>query len=273
MASRTLVGSLTVAAALLALAPAALAGSIELEWDPSDTATSYTVHYGTNPTTYTNSQGVGNTTRATVNGLPDCETLYFAVTASNIAGTSGYSNEVGSWGQPEITSSSPPSAVQGDNAFNLSLNGSNFQAGTTLTHDNPNVFLSGVAVVSCNEIQAVATVEPTSAGVRPAQIGPVSFTVENPDGLDETTQPFQVLINEARFDVNQSDNSTRDRVDGKDMVWLSRRFGSQEGAGGLYDPDYDFDGDGWVDGNDLMYISINIGLCWNGSGWSASACN
>ena len=272
MASRTLVGSLTVATALLALVPAAVAGSIELEWDAADTATSYTVHYGTNPTTYTNSQGVGNTTRATVTGLPDCATLYFAVTASNLAGTSGFSNEVGSWGQPEITAASPPNAVQGDSAFNISLTGSNFQAGTTLTHDNPNVFLSGVTVVSCNEIQAVATVEPTSAGVRPAQIGPVAFTVENPDGLDETTTPFQVLINEARFDINKSDSATTNRIDGKDTVWISRHFGGQEGDP-LYDPNFDFNGDGWVDGDDLAYIASNLGSCWNGSGWSTSACN
>ena len=272
MASRTLVGSLTVVAVVLALVPAAAAGSIQLAWDPSDTATSYTVHYGTSPASYTNSRGVGNTTQTTVTGLPDCATLYFAVTASNVAGTSGYSNEIGSWGQPEITAANPPTAVQGDNAFNFSLTGSNFTAGTTVTQDNPNVFLTGVTVVSCNEIQAIATVDPTAAGVRPAQIGPVSFTVENPDGLDETTQPFQVLINEARFDINKSDNSTRDRIDGKDTVWIARRFGGQEGDA-LYHPDFDFNGDGWVDGDDLAYIASNLGACWNGSGWSDSACN
>jgi hypothetical protein len=270
MASRTLVAALTVAAAL-AVAPVVTAGSIELAWDPSDTASGYRVHIGTSPGQYTDERNVGNTTRTTVTGLPECVTLHIAVTAYNAAGNSGYSNEVDNWGQPEIMSANPSSALQGDQ-FTLTLTGANFQSGTVLSHDNPNVILTGVAVISCNEIQAVATVEPTSAGVRPAEIGGVAFTVDNPDGLSDVSQPFQVLVNEARFDVNKSDARTAGRIDGQDTVWLSRRFGGQEGSGSLYHPDFDFNGDGWVDGDDLSYIASNLGSCWNGTTWMPSAC-
>ena len=82
---------------------------------------------------------------------------------------------------------------------------------------------------------------------------------------------FDVLIEPSRFDVNQSDEGTAGRIDGKDTVWLARHFGSQEG-GPTYDPDYDFNGDGWIDGSELAHLGSEFGECWNGSGWSGSAC-
>ena len=40
----------------------------------------------------------------------------------------------------------------------------------------------------------------------------------------------------------------------------------------LYDPDFDFDGDGWVDGQDLAYLASNMGRCWDGAAWTLAAC-
>jgi hypothetical protein len=82
-----------------------------------------------------------------------------------------------------------------------------------------------------------------------------------------------VTINPARFDVNRTDDVTRGRIDGKDTVFLSRGFGLSE-SDPNYDGDDDFDGDGWVDGQDLAYIASNLGRCWSPSSrtWSLSAC-
>ena len=56
----------------------------------------------------------------------------------------------------------------------------------------------------------------------------------------------------------------------RDTIWLSRLFAAREGQADYY-PDADFNGDGWVDGNDLAYLVSNLGRCWNGSNWSVSA--
>ena len=71
--------------------------------------------------------------------------------------------------------------------------------------------------------------------------------------------------------MNRSDDVTRNRLDGKDTVWMARAFGVQEGDA-LYQPDFDLDGDGWVDGEDLAYLASNLGGCWNGTDWSVAAC-
>ena len=97
-------------------------------------------------------------------------------------------------------------------------------------------------------------------------------SVTNPDRtFGEKPDAFEVLINPSRFDVNRSDASTRTRLDGKDTVWMARLFGSQE-PDALYDPDFDLDGDGWVDGQDLSYLASNLGRCWSGSAWNVGAC-
>lgn len=56
--------------------------------------TGYKVCYGTASGNYTTSVDVGNVTTYTVTGLSGGTTYYFAVTASNSSGESGYSNEV-----------------------------------------------------------------------------------------------------------------------------------------------------------------------------------
>jgi hypothetical protein len=253
------------------LAPAASAGRIGLSWEASPGASGYRVYYGPASGNYTTIQNVGNTTTATLTGLPDCETVYFAVKAYNAAGDSGYSNEVASWSRPAIAQVAPQAAQQGTQ-FTLVLSGGSFRAGATIEIDNPHVFL-GPPSISCTEIRLAATVEPTAENMRAAQVGSFRITVTNPEGLAGTrTQAFEVLINPSRFDVNRSDEGTAGRIDGKDTVWLARHFGSQEG-GSLYDPDYDFNGDGWIDGAELAYLGGSFGGCWNGAAWSGSACS
>lgn len=71
--------------------------SVTLAWDPNPEpdVSSYVVYYGTNSRAYPNSTNVGNVTTATVYGLKEGRTHYFAITARNTSGLeSDFSNEV-----------------------------------------------------------------------------------------------------------------------------------------------------------------------------------
>lgn len=88
----------------LVITQAALAGSIDLRWDPAigdDRVVGYEVHYGLSPGTYgwlvdANTDGANTSTR-TVSNLVDGQTYYFAVRARNNDGSlvSVFSNEIG----------------------------------------------------------------------------------------------------------------------------------------------------------------------------------
>jgi hypothetical protein len=263
-----------MAVTMLAAAAPAAAGSISVSWDPTPGASGYYVYYGTASGVY-GPPVTALTTSATISGLQDCTQYYVAVKAFNGSGAStSYSNELSGWSRPEVTSATPASAMQGDQVV-MDVMGSNFDPLATVDLGNPNVVLSSVRRLSCGHIQLIATIEPTAAAVRPAQIGRLDLTVVNPpDSVFGTkSQAFEVLVNPARFDINRSDATTTNRIDGKDTVYLSRQFGTNE-SNPNYDPDDDFDGDGWVDGQDLAYIASNLGRCWSASTrtWTLAAC-
>jgi hypothetical protein len=249
------------------------AGSISLAWDAVPNASGYKVYYGTVSGQYTNTITTP-TPSAIISGLQDCTTYFAAVKAYNGAGESpNFSNELSGWSRPGVTSATPSSAMQGDQVV-MDIVGANFQSGAIVDLANPHISLSSVTVLSCTHIQLLATVEPTAANARAAEVGKLDVTVANPDDVfGMRSQGFEVLINPARFDINKSDAVTANRLDGKDMVWLSRHFAKAE-TDPNYDPDHDFDGDGWVDGADLAMIASNLGRCWSSPGktWLASAC-
>ena len=248
------------------------AGTISLAWTPAAGASGYHVYYGTRSGTYTQSRDVGASTETTVDGLTDCANWYVAVKAYNSSGESpSFSNEITGWPRPRVNAPTPSAQLQGSE-FTLQIGGSNFQAGATVEIDNSNVHFASVDVVDCDTIHLAATVEPTASGVRAAEVGRFTVSVTNPDQTFGThADAFEVQIDPARFDINQSDSSTRNRVDGKDTVWLSRLFGSSE-TDSIYDPDFDLDGDGWVDGQDLSYVASNLGKCWSGTASSWTSC-
>jgi hypothetical protein len=255
------------------LAGPSWAGTLGLSWNAAPGASGYKVYYGTQSGVYTSSIDVKNVTSTSINTLSDCTPWFLAVKAYNFAGESDqFSQEVTSWPRPVITTLSPNAAIQGAQVV-VNLTGSNFQPGSSVTVDNPDVHIDSVSMTSCTSAQLLATVEPTAQNVRPALVGRFTLSVTNPQSVQGSkVQGFEVVVNQARFDVNQSDEATAGRLDGMDTVWLSRLFGASEG-GPTYDPDYDFDGDGWVDGSDLSYLAGNIGKCWTGSSWNALACD
>ena len=68
------------------------AGMRTLSWNPSQGATNYNLYYGTSSANYPSVVNVGPATQTTVE-LDDCTRWYFAVTATNAVGESGYSTE------------------------------------------------------------------------------------------------------------------------------------------------------------------------------------
>ena len=261
------------AAAAMAATPG-MAGSIAVTWDPTAGAIGYHVYYGTASGEYNPVPVITAATSTTISGLQDCTTYYFAVKAFNQAGASAeFSNELSGWSRPAITAATPSRAMQGDQIV-MDVMGANFQPGAVVELGNPHVNLTGVKVLSCNQIQLIATVEPTAPTFRAAQIGPFDLTVSNPDSVfGLKSRAFEVLIDPYRFDINRSDDMTTDRIDGKDTVYLSRRFGTSA-SDPNFDADDDFDGDGWIDGQDLAYIASNLGRCWSSASrsWSLAAC-
>lgn len=173
---RLLVGTLLALGG--AFAPA-VGGSLNLSWQASAGATGYRIHYGPSSGTYTNSIDVGNVTQTTINGLTDCANLFFAATAYNAAGESGYSNVVSSWPRPVITNVTPTGAQQGAQ-LNLTLTGSNFQGGSTFSTSNAGVGVNSVAINSCTQLTASITISPT------ASTGAANLTVTNPAGATGT---------------------------------------------------------------------------------------
>ena len=262
-----------VLAAAASLATPSFAGTVSVTWDATPGATGYYVYYGTSSRVYPQSVTT-STNSATIGGLQDCTNYFIAVKAFNQAGSSPqYSNEISGWSRPGITTTTPSTAMQGEQIV-MDVMGSNFQPGATVALSNPNITLASVTVLSCNQIQLIATVEPTAQSVTPARIGHLDLTVSNPDSVfGMKAQALEVLINPYRFDINQSDETTTNRIDGKDTVYLSRLFGLSK-SDPNFDVDDDFDGDGWIDGQDLAYIASNLGRCWSAStkSWSLAAC-
>jgi hypothetical protein len=80
--------------ALLSLLLIPVSFAVTLAWGPSDGAAGYKLYYGTAPRNYTAVVDVGNSTTGRVTNLPVGVPHYFAVTAYNVAGESGYSEEV-----------------------------------------------------------------------------------------------------------------------------------------------------------------------------------
>ena len=253
---------------------AARAGSIGLAWNAVSGAAGYRVYYGNASGHYSGSKDVGAVTSTSLSGLSDCIDWYVAVKAYNAAGESAaYSQEVQGWPRPAVD---VPHAVGGMQGAQLALQiqGANFKPGARFTINNPRVQMNSAIVVDCNRIDVDATIAPDGPGSRAAQSGLFALAVDNPDGTyGQDSDGFQVEIDPSRFDVNQTTAATRGRLDGADTVWLARLFASHDGVDALYDPDFDFDGNGWIDGADLTLLAANFGACWSGTAWTTQACS
>ena len=291
----------TLMTVLAAAAGSASAGTVGLAWNPSSGAAGYRVHWGSTPGSYTTSRDVGNTTATVLTGVANCDDSFFAVTAYNAAGESGYSNEVNTWPRAEVTSLTPTRVEQGSQ-FTLTFRGMNFDPSKnwkiTLDPDPcvadpsapggkdcPMYYDPHDLVVTCDRVELVPSVEPLAAGQRPTPVGTYRLTLGTTDGAQQApARDFIVDMNVARANVNRnSTDATVLRLDGADLasfvrLWMQcdpLMLGSScaPGNSGYYDPDFDFDGNGRIDGTDLAeMMGARWGGCWSGSTWSVSAC-
>ncbi len=164
---------------LLQLHPAAVAGEVQVTWGQSATATGYKLYRGTAPGTYSSSSDVGNSLGASATGLTDCQTWYFAATAYNSAGESGFSGEVSSWPRPVLSSSNPAVVELGKQAV-LAIAGTNFKVGDTFQFTNPGVQITAATVASCNQLSLTVSVAAN------APTGPTNLIVTHTSGVAGT---------------------------------------------------------------------------------------
>jgi hypothetical protein len=155
------------------------AGEVNLSWDPSANAAGYRVHRGTGPGDYSTPSDEGNTTSATIPGLADCVTWYFAVTAYNAAGESGFSTEVASFPRAWMNSAAPSNVEQGAET-NITVSGLNFRPGDVVTVANSGVQVDAVDVSACNQLTLTVTV------ASDAPTGAADVTITHPSGVAAT---------------------------------------------------------------------------------------
>jgi len=152
------------------------AGSVTLAWDASPDASvvGYKVYYGPASGSYTNSATVGNVTNATLTGLVNGATYFFAATAFNAQGDeSVFSNEA-TYTVPGTSTNQPPTL--------------NVIPNLTLSEDAAvqTVNLAGISSGSVTETQALTITvvssnpdlipNPTVNYISPAATGSLIFT-------------------------------------------------------------------------------------------------
>ena len=177
--------------------------SVKLGWNPctDPCIAGYNIYYGVASGTYSNKVVLGVTTNATISGLIEGTTYYFAATAFNVAGVESlFSNET-SWTIPLPVVNHPPT-LNSINNMTISVN-ARLQT----------VNLSGITSGATNEIQKLTVTaisskpalipNPTVTYTSPNITGKLSFTpVHNATG----TAILSVTVNDGQ---TQSNTATR----------------------------------------------------------------
>lgn len=164
------------------------AGEVIVSWDPSATASGYRLYRSTDPAQFVDFEDVGNSTQTVADGLDDCTSWYFAVTAYNAAGESGFSSVVETWPRAVPASASPGEVERGSQAV-VVVTGVNFEPGDSLQLSGPGVQLDSASVDSCSQLTLGLTVEEN------ATLGPVDLTVTHISGVAGSgTGLFSVIL-------------------------------------------------------------------------------
>lgn len=179
MPPRLLVRLAVVFFAACVAVPSLQAGSVNLTWNQSPSATGYKVYSGGGSGSYDSNTDVGGANQTEVSGMPDCTPTYFAVTAYNVAGESGYSSEISSWPRPVVSGTSDADGRRGEQ-ISLVITGVNFHSGATVQFSNPDVSVDSVSVDACGQVTASITIGAS------APFGPTEISVVNPNGVTGT---------------------------------------------------------------------------------------
>jgi hypothetical protein len=185
--------------ALLPLSGMAATRSVMLAWDPSagTNIVGYNIHYGGASGTYTNIVDAGNATNATISGLTEGATYYFAATAYDTADLeSDFSNEI-NYTIP-VTSNAIPTL--------------NAIANLTITESAgpQTVSLSGISSGSANESQTLAvTASSSNTGLIPKPT--VTYTSPNTTGSIAFT-PVAYAYGSATITVTVNDGGASNNI-------------------------------------------------------------
>jgi hypothetical protein len=167
-----------VVAVFLLCAAAVDAGEVNLSWNSSAGATGYKIYSGASSRNYGTPVDVGNSNAAPFATMTNCERTYFAVTAYNSAGESGYSAEAFSWPRPQLNSVNQADVQRGQN-LDLVIQGMNFESGATVQFSNPYIQVNSVNAV-CQQLTVNITVGSSAA------FGEVNVSVANTSGVTGT---------------------------------------------------------------------------------------
>lgn len=177
--------------------PAFAVTSVKLGWNPGTDPciAGYNIYYGVASGIYTNKVPLGVTTNATISGLLEGTTYYFAATALNAAGVeSRFSNET-SWAVPLPVVNHPPTL---NPISNMAL-GVNAKLQT--------VNLSGITSGATNEIQKLAV---TAVSSKPTLIPNPTVTYTSPNTTGKLSfMPAHNATGTATLSVTVNDGQTQ----------------------------------------------------------------
>ena len=142
------------------------------------------------PNQYGDHTDVGNTTNTLVDGMDDCVMGYFAVTAYNAAGESGFSEQAASFPRPTLIGTNPATVERGSQTT-LVLSGVNFRPGDGVTLTHPALQLDDFAVSSCHEIVLTLSVDSD------APLGGADITVTHPSGVIGSAAGLLEIVEDA----------------------------------------------------------------------------
>jgi hypothetical protein len=152
-----------LASSLVAATAPSSAGTVSLAWDPvpAPDLAGYRVYHGPASRTYTAQSDVGLQTATTLTGLADCTTHHFAVKAYDTEGLESveHSDEIAGWPRPVVSTASPSEVGSGESIV-VTVRGTNFAPGATVSFDDPAVSVSGVTVRGCDEIEVTPAGRP-----------------------------------------------------------------------------------------------------------------
>jgi hypothetical protein len=199
-------GGLLILAALSTSAQAA--GSVTLTWIrcTNSIVAGYNVYYGGASGTYTNEIRVGNATNATISGLVQGTTYYFAATSYTSLGMeSPFSSEVSYLVPPNVPLVNQPPTLNALGGLTINSN-----AGPQTVN------LTGITSGASNEVQTL-TVTATSSNTNLIRTPTVSYTSPNTNG----TLSFASVTNKigtATITVTVNDGGTSNNLTSQSFV-------------------------------------------------------
>lgn len=262
--------ALALAAAVLLVSSngvvASLNGSITVLWDANTVDTDlagYRVYLATSVSVFglppaqaqaqaTTRTVLPSTLQTTFTALDTSVTYHVAVTCYDTSGNeSPFSNLDSALPvvAPVISSLAPAAAIQDDSGISVTINGSEFQPGATVS------FGAGVTVLSVNSA-GIPTRLVAQIDVDPlALVDDRDVVVTNPGGISGTRpNGFSVTVDRARVDINSSS-----RIDGGDLIPVAAKVTATVGNPG-YSTLYDLNVDGRVDGTDVALLITFFGM-------------